>query len=97
MIHWWTSPSGSKGVAHDWILAAQRRPEGALPNLKLDELPISAYNKRYLGEKIKNVRGSLSICGGRGVLSFMAKELGIDTVIYCDIIRCFLQRRKNFI
>jgi len=80
-----------------------------LRDLRLDELPISAYNKRYLGEKIRNLSSVLNVYGhllqlatkdwdktlqeftlvdyggGSGVLSFLAKESGIGTVIYCDI------------
>jgi hypothetical protein len=70
---------------------------------------ISEYNQRYLGNKIRALRGTLELYGdliylcvsdssvsledfvivdyggGSGVLSFLAKEVGIGTVIYNDI------------
>jgi len=91
------------------INAAAGRLHQKLLNLKLGQLGISEYNKRYLGKRIKNPLWSLQLYthilslalqgqnkplrettlidygGGSGMLSLLAKETGIGTVIYNDI------------
>lgn len=99
----------NKTLLTDQVAAAQIRLRDRLAGLNIKSLGISEYNKRYLGEKIPNIEGTLEVYGrllylsccrsshpldrfvlvdyggGSGVLSFLAKELGIGTVIYNDI------------
>ena len=80
-----------------------------LKYLNVNSLEISDYNKRYLGNYLKNIPRTLQLFsyilswsvvsnnvplkefvfidygGGSGILSLLAKEFGIGTVIYNDI------------
>jgi hypothetical protein len=91
------------------INAAAGRLARKLSRLDLLSLDISDYNKRYLGDYLKDLRYHLqrftyilawavadTNCplhqfvfidygGGSGLLSFLAKELGVGAVIYNDI------------
>lgn len=91
------------------IEAAAGRLNQKLQRLSLNELGISKYNQRYLGNYIRDIKGTLQInCyilawslassqvlleklvfvdygGGCGIMSLLAKELGVGTVIYNDI------------
>lgn len=100
-------PKDDKLLMH--INMAATRLYNKLSSLNLNLLDISDYNKRYLGENLKNIRSRLQkysyilswsvahtnvplkrfVCvdygGGPGILSLLAKEVGIGTVIYNDI------------
>jgi hypothetical protein len=80
-----------------------------LARLKVNQLKISDYNKRYFGGTLQNITAALQLRtyllgwalkdislpkkeivlvdygGGSGMLSLLAKEYGIGTVIYDDI------------
>jgi hypothetical protein len=91
------------------LASAEIRLYEKFDKLDLESLPISEYNRRYLGTKIPNLKGLLSLYGrllylslqnsqkslkksvlvdyggGSGVISLLAIELGVGTVIYNDI------------
>jgi len=91
------------------IDAAARRLRDKLAAVRVADLEISDYNKRYLGEHLGSLRSTLQkysyllawalhgsdlpwsrfvfveYGGGAGILSLLARELGIGTVIYNDI------------
>lgn len=90
------------------INSAASRLFHKLKHLDVDSLHISHYNKRYLGDHLRNIHSTLqrysyilswSVAhsntplnkfvfldygGGSGILSLLAKELKIGTVIYND-------------
>ena len=91
------------------INSAANRIFDKLNYLKIRKLDISNYNKRYFGNKMRNLQKVLQLYsyilaislkkskiplsdfifldygGGSGMLSLLAKELGVGTVIYNDI------------
>ena len=91
------------------INSAARRLFNKLKHLDIDSLDISDYNKRYLGNHLRNIHSTLqkysyllswSVAsangplsdfvfldygGGSGILSLLAKEFKMGTVIYNDI------------
>ena len=91
------------------INSAANRLFDKLNYLNLRKLDISNYNKRYFGDKLRNLQKVLQLYsyilalslkkskiplsnfvfldygGGSGILSLLAKELGVGTVIYNDI------------
>lgn len=91
------------------ITSAEGRLRDKLLQCDLNTLGISEYNKRYLGNKIKEINNVLELYGrllqlsfyksstpiqlsvfvdyggGSGLLSLLAKEMRVGTVIYNDI------------
>jgi 2-polyprenyl-3-methyl-5-hydroxy-6-metoxy-1,4-benzoquinol methylase len=90
------------------INAARQRLHAKLGSVDAETLTMSAYNRRYLGEKLASLEGVLQIYGhllylsfhdgkapedsvlvdyggGTGLISLLAAELGVGTIIYNDI------------
>lgn len=103
------------------VISAAKRLKTKLELVKINELPLSDYNKRYFGGYIKDDRNlllnltkySYILCwvlnsiqkpkeeivfldygGGSGMLSLLAKEYGIGTVVYDDIFPTSCQDAK---
>jgi len=91
------------------VAAAAERLFRKLSALDVNALPISDYNRKYLGAKLASLTNTCQLYsfilswalagtrvplnqlvfvdngGGSGVLSLLASELGIGTVVYNDI------------